>query len=293
MEPMHVYAVRTVDHHLQILQDAAGDAATQPGVSAIHHLRVSVRRFSQTLTVFEQFLPAAAVKKIRRRLKKLMRLSSSVRNCDIALEFLEETRGTSPALKPVRTRLTQERIERGAEFAALLQRWHTRAFAPRWRAALNLPPGGIRMQSTETRELWDPEAGAAENAHAVLPGLASQYFSAGRKAVREKASHRKLHRFRLKTKRFRYTLELFHEFYDASFDVRLCRIREIQTRLGKMSDHATMADLFEDDPALAQGARRRAAKHAEEFAAYWMGEFDKEGEEERWAGYLEQPVAVP
>jgi hypothetical protein len=54
-----------------------------------------------------------------------------------------------------------------------------------------------------------------------------------------------------------------------------------------------MADLFEDDPALAQGARRRAAKHAEEFAAYWMGEFDKEGEEERWAGYLEQPVAVP
>lgn len=293
MEPSHVYAIRTVGRHLQSVQDAADEAATQAGVSAIHRVRVGVRRFSQTLIVFEQFLPTAAVKKVRRRLKKLMRLSSAVRNCDIALEFLGGHLESSSARESMQARLTRERLEREAEFAALLERWHTREFASKWRAALKLAPNEIRTPARKRHELWDANAGVAENVHAVLPGLASQYFSAGRKVVREKASHRKLHRFRLRTKRFRYTLELFREFYDASFDVMLTRVREIQTRLGKMSDHATMADLFKDNLEFAQGARRRAAKHAEEFSAYWTGEFDKEGEEERWAGYLEQPVAVP
>ena len=44
------------------------------------------------------------------------------------------------------------------------------------------------------------------------------YFEAGRKAIDAKRPPDELHAFRLKTKRFRYTLELFSPLYGAGMD---------------------------------------------------------------------------
>ena len=49
----------------------------------------------------------------------------------------------------------------------------------------------------------------SENAAVALPVLARKFFDADREAASPGASPKSLHRFRLMTKRFRYTLELF------------------------------------------------------------------------------------
>ena len=141
-------------------------------------------------------------------------------------------------------------------------------------------PGGKKQRT------WDGARTAAENVRNVLPGLTARFYQAGRKAAHTELSHRKLHRFRLKAKRFRYTLELFQGFYGPSFGQLLTGLREIQNHLGKMSDCVSMEALFEAEPKLASAARRRATKHAAEFKTYWKDEFDGEGEEERWVRYL-------
>ena len=59
----------------------------------------------------------------------------------------------------------------------------------------------------------NPAQSVAANAREVLPKLAKKYFQAGRDAVSEKRPPDELHAFRLETKRFRYTLELFRPVY--------------------------------------------------------------------------------
>ena len=134
--------------------------------------------------------------------------------------------------------------------------------------------------------MWDKARTASENAKAELPKLAAEYFEEGRKATHSRLSPAELHRFRLKTKRFRYTLEIFGTLYGPAFERCLSRLREVQNHLGAISDFATMRDLFHDEPALAAEMKRRGDRRAAEFRAYWKGEFDAEGEEKRWQHYL-------
>ena len=54
---------------------------------------------------------------------------------------------------------------------------------------------------------WKPSRSVIENARSVLPKLVEKYFKAGRRAADGKRSPDELHQFRIKTKRFRYTLE--------------------------------------------------------------------------------------
>jgi CHAD domain-containing protein len=55
---------------------------------SIHDLRVAIRRFTQCLRIFKQFLPARETRKIRKRLKRIMDLAAEVRDRDVALELL-------------------------------------------------------------------------------------------------------------------------------------------------------------------------------------------------------------
>jgi len=132
------FAVQNVDRLLTSLVFALHQAARTKDPDSIHDLRVGVRRFTQSLLIFGEFFPAAEVKRIRRGLKKLMRLSSEVRNRDIALEFLSTQEQPSGAREALVERLTRERSSCEEEFTALLERWRGHEFSARWRAALLL-----------------------------------------------------------------------------------------------------------------------------------------------------------
>jgi CHAD domain-containing protein len=130
---MHEYAVEQTNRLLTTLAFQVHRAARKPGPDEIHDLRVSIRRFTQGLELFSDFFPKWEVKKIRRMLKRMMRLTSSIRDRDITLEFLAEAQHTAH-----RPRLTKERSTCQREFAEMLRRWSAQDFSAKWRDGLSL-----------------------------------------------------------------------------------------------------------------------------------------------------------
>jgi len=141
---------------------------------------------------------------------------------------------------------------------------------------------------------WDETASAAVNARAQLPALAQSYFDHGRKLLELSSAPSAMHHFRLETKAFRYTLELFRPCYGPAMERYLSGLREIQDSLGALNDCVATRDLIAEklpkqDPDcqtieafLAGHGKREAAK----FSRHWRTTFDSPGQEQRWLRYL-------
>ncbi len=110
--------------------EAADDA------ESIHDLRVSIRRLSRCLRVFSDFYPGRSWKRIRRKLSELMQAAGAVRDCDIALELLNEA--GIPDRATVVKEISAERLESARDLAAELRRWKRRAYPRKWRGKLKL-----------------------------------------------------------------------------------------------------------------------------------------------------------
>lgn len=132
---------------------------------------------------------------------------------------------------------------------------------------------------------WRRSHAASANARAELPALAEEYFRTGRKAAAHKRSPRALHRFRIETKRFRYSLELFRPIYGPTLDRYLKMLHSIQDALGEVSDCHTILAVLAEDAAVRRKLERSMAKKAKEFRRVWR-RFDSAGELKRWKDYL-------
>lgn len=130
---IHDYAVEQMNRLLTTLAYQVHRAAKKPGPDEIHDLRVSVRRFSQGLELFADFFPKWEVKKIRRMLKRVMRVTSDIRDRDITLEFLAEAGHVTH-----RPRLEKERGAYQRQFSEMLRRWSSQDFSAKWRSGLSL-----------------------------------------------------------------------------------------------------------------------------------------------------------
>lgn len=138
---------------------------------------------------------------------------------------------------------------------------------------------------------WDETATPQRNAGDHLPGLARKYFQSGRELLEKRPSAQTLHHFRLETKRFRYTLELFRPCYGPGLDQRLQKLREIQGHLGEISDcSATMELAGRSSTAFRGYLRRRMAAKTEALHIYWRERFDAAGQEGWWTKYLAHSV---
>jgi CHAD domain-containing protein len=132
-KPIRDYAKEQLNHLLTRLAFELHRAAKQPGPDEIHDLRVSIRRFSQGLVVFHDFFPAWEVRKVEKRLKRMMRLTSQIRDRDITLEFLSEAKHTTHLRRFKHERSTYQR-----EFSEMVRRWSARDFSAKWRNGLSL-----------------------------------------------------------------------------------------------------------------------------------------------------------
>ena len=131
--PIHDFAIEQVNHLLTRLAFQVHRVAKEPGPDEIHDLRVSIRRFSQALKVFESFFPAWEAKKVQKRLKRMMHLTSQIRDRDIALEFIAGIKRTSHQQRFERERATCQR-----ELSEMVRRWTARDFSAKWRTGLSL-----------------------------------------------------------------------------------------------------------------------------------------------------------
>ncbi len=130
-----------------------------------------------------------------------------------------------------------------------------------------------------------PSQSVAENAREVLPKMARKYFQAGRDAVSEKKPPEELHGFRLETKRFRYTLELFRPAYGPQLDRYLSALRALQGALGKVSDYQAIQRVVDGDRLLQAQIRQELKKKVKALRHEWRS-FDSEGVLKRWRTYL-------
>ena len=130
---LHDYAVEQMNRLLTTLAYQVHRAAKKPGPEEIHDLRVSVRRFSQGLQLFADVFPKWEVKKIRRMLKRVMRVTSEIRDRDVTLDFLAESGDAKH-----RPRLEKERSTYQRQFSEMLRRWSARDFSAKWRSGLSL-----------------------------------------------------------------------------------------------------------------------------------------------------------
>lgn len=108
----------------------------KPEADPVHDLRVSIRRFSHALAAFVPLLEARPVKKVRARLKRVMELTSEIRNRDIALEFLVR-RKVGPRTVLARS-LMLERDRATEKLVRDLERWIAKDSAAKWRRSLDL-----------------------------------------------------------------------------------------------------------------------------------------------------------
>jgi CHAD domain-containing protein len=140
---------------------------------------------------------------------------------------------------------------------------------------------------------WDASRTVTENASEKLPELARGFYAAGRNVAAD-GSVDALHRFRLLTKRFRYTLELFRPCYGPGMARRIEALRALQQYLGEINDCATTRELLAERDDLRPAERRRLVRHLRElsaariakFRSHWQEEFAEPARERWWTDYL-------
>ena len=150
------------------------------------------------------------------------------------------------------------------------------------------------------RVTWDESAGPAENARRLLPGMAAGYFAEVRKVLAKDPAPPELHRLRLASKHFRYTLELFRPCYAAGLEERIKALKQVQDLLGDCNDAvATLPRVEKTIRGRAERDRVRkyleamAAERAAAFRKHWTEIFDSEGREQWWTGYLARSARPP
>lgn len=270
------------------LDDQISVTLRDPAEDPVHDLRVSIRRASQTLRSFAPLIPGAhgpkSARKMRRALKPVLDAAAIARDHDVCSELLRKS-----GLPAEHSLLAAMKAERDLAALALLGQIYL-------------------LRSTGAPACWlplidaitGPQDDPALEARQTLPPRAVEFFETGRKAAQSGGSARRLHSFRLVSKRFRYTLELYRSFYGPVFQQRLERVRQIQSLLGKRQDCAVAAErlrpLASTDPAIEPvlvAVESRAQRLEEEFREYWNTIFDAEGQALLWQRYLARRPPAP
>ena len=146
------------------------------------------------------------------------------------------------------------------------------------------------------KKLWKESLKLQDNLRLQMPKLTVEYFAEGRRATSAGTTWEDMHAFRLSTKRFRYTLELFREAYGPALERRIDALKKIQDFLGDMNDAIVTSAIIEVEAIRAQ-LHKQADTKATKLRKYWTETFDKAGDERRWTSYLVnyacRPATVP
>ncbi len=256
------FAAERLEGLLRRLAYQIGRAAQSPHVTEVHDLRVAIRRFMQALTCLGPCFCNKAIKKIGRRLEKIMEPAREVRNCDIAIEMLSQSKTSRLTLL---SSFRKQRKERERDLVRALRRWSQRGWYSTWRAELE--PGG---HGGENRL---PIGATAER---TLGPMLQRFLGRGRRLLGSETPLNKAHRLRIAAKKVRYALELFEPVYGAALKTWLERMKALQDVLGAISDCETvrvMIDAQGGDARFESVLRRRALRKIEEFRRIWTDSF--------------------
>ena len=231
---------------------------------SVHDLRVAIRRFSQGLVIFKTFFVSKKPKKVRRAMKEGLAAAGRVRDCDIAAELLAKRK--IPGLSRLEQKLALRRKTAVAELQTILKNWKARRLSSKWRRDLETArhPSPSSLPSME------------ELARHTLPRDARKFLASGARAARARGSAEELHLFRIAAKKFRYSLELFTDWYPAAAPAWIERLKQVQQVLGSVNDCRSTRLLiagFGRYAKLDRALKRRQDRKMTEFRRYWETQF--------------------
>ncbi len=277
--PVPVQIAEKLKASLERFGSEASKAAKSAGPDEVHDVRVSIRRLEQALEIFGEWLPAKRVERTGKRLEKTLKMAGEVRDRDIAMELTEdlqlEVHGS------VRYVLQTDRDTAADRFSAALQRIGERRVVARWSSLLRLD------KTVEVSVLPDL-------ARTSLPPLAAQFITSGAELAGHPKSRRRLHKFRVSAKRFRYSLEFLSDLYGPGMDERIATVRKIQTALGDLQDCVATRRLLRDLKVPREvliPLRNEEEKRLQDFVDLWPALFDAHAGAE-WTRYLERVPRV-
>jgi CHAD domain-containing protein len=240
---LKLYAEAKLQARLKKVSATMRRAAKHPeDTENIHDLRVAIRRLTQGLRAFKDLLDRGHARKMRRTLKKTMDLCGAARNCDVARDVLRAA--GAPVKERLDRRLAKTRSQAERELSDHLTD-STRAKVKKWDGWLRAKPG--------------PTQTIASAARRALVPLAAQFFRARARAAKRESTTEDMHRFRLRAKRLRYTLEVFGPVAGAKWSQMVQEIRALQERLGAINDCAVTRDMIADPSDRGARARRSEA----------------------------------
>jgi CHAD domain-containing protein len=280
------FAREHADRLLGRLAFQVGRANKSHNSEAIHDLRVSIRRFGQALRVFKPCFRGKELRKVRRELKQVLDVAGELRNHDIALKLLGKSK--RPERAALQAKIQIGRREARRSLVSLLKNWLDRKSSLKWRAALE-------RAAADPRDNFG-KVPIGQTARQMLPALAQDFFEHGNKAAGAKASRQELHGFRIASKKFRYTLELFTPLCGPALNPKLEAMRRVQTLLGDLNDLETLREIlgqYQSNQNLTAWIKKRQRKRIATFCEYWTSTFASAEERQSWIDLLKHVGLEP
>jgi CHAD domain-containing protein len=201
----------------------------------VHQLRVSTRRAQTVISLCASVLPSKQTEEWQRTLRGFRRAAGAVRDFDVLLQRLGELQPGQPIsltdrdaiVHWLRARRAGTLVDSVGQVRKLARRRNSR----RWRELVSK----VRWPGLQ------PEPLAHDVFEAELRRLARRFFRQGAEVMRTKPAREnmaELHQLRISAKRLRYTVESVCGVFDDRLVESHQLIKTIQTRLGRIHDHA-------------------------------------------------------
>lgn len=231
-------ALATLRQRLAVVQQRLPLAAERAGedIEHVHQLRVSSRRAVAAVQMYQDLLPRRSAKKLQKQLKRIRRAAGQARDLDVLL-------GDTSAARE---------LQEHTGLIAQLQASRERAQEPIVELQQQLATTGALQESIDQvlahLENRSERAGRSEPrfgkwARAQLQRKVKRFFKAEPKDWQDLAA---LHRFRIRGKELRYTMELLAGAFPKKFRNQLYpQLAAVQEKLGVINDHCAALARFE------------------------------------------------
>jgi CHAD domain-containing protein len=222
------HQLNAVLHFLALAAEKSSD-----DVEYVHHLRVSVRRMGTALRVYRRALPKKELCSIRKKLETIRRSAGEARDLDVFLEHLIGTGTGSSNSITARIKLRREKAQRPIVRcfvkAGRTKGLKNRLFKMLARIQKNNESASRLVGVWAKKQLRD----AIKRFYHALPSDSNDL--------------RSVHRFRIRTKELRYTIELLKDAFPAE---RTCSVfplvETLQQRLGDINDRAVTISILNE-----------------------------------------------
>lgn len=236
----------------------------QKDVELVHHLRIWTRRASAALNLFRPLLPPKEYQSASKTIKQIRRAANTARDLDVMILEIESSK-KNKLKKQLLKDLTRQRKKAQKSIDEVYRKYYRndqwKRFTRRVISAIGSDSTGILNRSEESQsansfsendllgssaKIW-----AVVNLRAKLDDLLATRPS-------NDAKRSELHRFRIKAKQLKYTLELLSPFFPESFCKELTEdLSEIQERLGDYNDIRTAISLLKHHAGNSRGDARK------------------------------------